>query len=328
MNLPEIMSMFSSVYSGTPINHSVFIGNNGVWASYQSLVSYFPYRTKTKCSVDTKSLKGTLNVLSDSDCVFKEKELEINYGKIKIKLPYTETDTSLFSVFKRLKTLSEKEDWIDIPNEFESSINICSKTVSENAVHGTLTCFNFKDNQITTSNNISVSVVKFDGKFCDCLLNKQSLIGALAINPTHFKSIKNYVLFKNSEGVIVSLPTVSGEYPDFSDILNVKCDRFIEMDMEVLGKIADVSEKLFEGGDIYDNTLKFDVKNRKLYVKNIVSSGSISSSMDIDYDGELSFSIDSKTLKVLTDTNTNLGVSKDKIVVKTSKITIITAMGC
>lgn len=328
MNLPEIMTMFGSVYSGVPMNHSVYIGNNGVWAVYQSLVSYFPYKTKEKCAVDTKSLKGTLNILNDAECLFGDSELVIKHGKIRIKLPFTPVDSTLFRTFKKLKTLAAEGDWIKVPEEFESSVNICSKTISENAVHGTLTCFSFKNNEITTSNNISVSTVKLKEDFCDCLLNKQAIMGALAIEPTHYKLVHKYILFKNANGVLLSLPTVSGEYPDFSSVLNAKCDKYIEMDMNELAKIADVSEKLFEGGDIFDNTLKFDIKNSKLHVKNVASSGSISSSMQIDYDGELTFSIDSKTLKILTDANTQLGISKDKIVVQAKNIKIITAMGC
>jgi len=329
MELVEIMKMGSEIYSGMPINHAVFIGHKGVWRTYQSVVTFFPFKTTVAaCSVNTKNLKSVLSKLNEATYKFTEKNLIIKIKNISVRLPYMTTDKSDLTTFKLLQQRAQTAfKWKLIPKNFVDCVYSCSKTISENAIHGTLTCFSFVNNEVETSNNISLSIAKLNGDFPDCLMDKQALLGAIAIEPTEYKIVEKYIIFRNKDNVIIQLPIVNGEFPDFGSIKDFECSEYIELDTEALNTIAEISEALFEGSDMHDNTLNVTIENGFLTIQNDSNTGKVEANIKVEYDKDFSFSIDSKTLQILTETNTKLGIEDSKIVVKSEGFKIISSVG-
>ena len=330
MELIEIMNLGTSIYSGMPINHTVFIGHGGVWRTYQSVVSFFPFKTEqSSCSVNTKNLKNVLAKLTDATHKFTQKNLILKVKNISVRLPYVTTDKSDLTIFKTMqKRAKSNNKWLPIPNNFIDCVQACSKTVSQNALHGTLTCFCITDeNEIMTSNNISLSIADLDGHFPGCLMNPSALVGAVAIKPTLYKLVDKYIIFKNEDNVIVQLPIVSGVYPDFGPVKDITYDEYIDLDTESLNIIAEISESLFEGKDMYDNTLKINVEDGLLSIENTANAGTVSANIDVDFKRNFSFTIDSKTLQLLTETNARIGIVDNKVVVESKSLKVISSIG-
>lgn len=335
----DIMKLGTAIYSGMPINHTIFIGHGGVWRTYQSVVSFFPFKTEVKsCSVNTKNLKNVLLKLTEASHKFTEKSLIIKLKNISVRLPYVLTDKGELNIYRLLQqrvkgsneTVAEaksSDEWKPIPKNFLTSISACSKTISDNAVHGTLSCFSFSNNEVMTSNNISLSIAKLDGDFPTCLMNKSALMGAISIIPGEYKIVGKYIIFRNDEKVLVQIPIVSGEFPDFSAVKDFTCDNYVDLDMEALATIADVSESLFEGSDMFDNSLQVVVEDGLLNIRSGATSGQVQANIKVDFEENFSFSIDSKTLQLLTETDTRIGIEGNKIVVESKTLKIISSVG-
>lgn len=329
MELTEIMKISNAVYSGMPINHTIFIGHNGIWRSYQSVICYFPFKTDKKSySVNIKNLNNVLAKLEGAEYEFLEKSMQLKKENISVKLPYVAEDKTEQSIFRSLqKHASKVTKWEKVPSNMAACVDVCSKTISTNAIHGTLSCFSIEGTQILTSDNVSLSIAELSSKFSTCLLDKAALSGAMSIGPTKFSLQGKHLLFKNDDNVLVQIPVIGGNFPDFSSIIGMQCENYIEFDIASLGKIADISESLFEGTNMYDNTLKVIVKDGNLYIKNLAEAGRVTAKMEIDFKENFEFSIDSKTLQLLAKTDTKIGINASKIIVKSDSLKIITSVG-
>lgn len=329
MNLIDILQVGSKIYSGTPTNHSIFIGNNGIWRVYQSVITYFPFKTEKKsCSIMLKSLTNVLQKLTDVSFDFQEDHLLLKSKSIRIKLPfvfYEKSDLTLFKVFHN--RIKNKTKWNDLPDNFRDCVNLCFNTVSVNAIHGTLTCVAFDSNTAMSSNNISLSLGKLSSDFPNCVLDKDALIGVLSANPTQYKIVDKQCLFRTKDNVVIQVPLVQGDFPDFSSIKDITSTQFINLDVVPIDVIAEISELLFEGTDVFTNLMTLSVKKGILSITSKSSLGNINCKTKIKSKGDFSFTVDSKTLLTLIKTNSKIGLIDSKLVVDSTDFKIISSIG-
>ena len=330
LNLADILRLNKAVYAGSTDSDSMFVGNNGVWKAYQSVISYFPFKCpEFDCSVNIKNLKTVFAIFDKIEVEFAEKQVIISKNDITVKFPYMETDKSDLDIFRGMQDNAEnlEIEWQKVPGNLAEAVSVATRTVSENPIHGTLTCFSFSELGIITSNNISLTAAKLDSPFATCLLDKRALLGVLGITPTHFKATKNFMLFINADGVIVQLPIVLGSFPDFFHLLGIKGIDFVEFDREKLKQIASLSEGLFDGNNLYDNSLTIKIENNVLEIKNHSSMGTVKGKMAVVSEKDFSFSIDSQTLMMLTEVSAKIGLNDNKVVVDSEGLKLISSLG-
>lgn len=327
LELKEIMNTLGSVHAGIAMGHGVLINKIGVWSASQSVVAYFPFKGERECSLDLKTTKNALSVLNDVQYEWKDSELLLKSGRVKVKLPYVPNDKGNLGLFKKLSTFRKKDKWLQIPEQFNDAIALCSRSISDDAMLGTLTCFNIDGSTIITSNNVTVTRFDLGTDFANSMVNKPALIAALAINPDEYLAMDGSLVFRNSDGVMIRIPVVKGSYPDFSPILQATPNHTIEVDNEQLAHIADLTEKLFDGGNIMDNSIVVEGRDRKLIVSNKSQQGAVRAVMNMNFDGTFKFTIDSNTLRLLVNTSASIGINDNAVIVESENIKLVAAVG-
>lgn len=225
----------------------------------------YPFKSNIKGAVSAKELYTLLNKLSSKKDILnleiKDNELRINAGKegkagIKIEK----------DVLLPLNEIKTDNKWDKIPKKLIEGLKFCSFSTAKDNSKPLLTCIHVKDKIIESTDNFRATRFYLDKKVKEFLIPANSIKFLEKFPAIKYNVTKSWVNFKSKEGALFSCRIFNQEFPDFSNILEVKGKKikFPDIIEEAIDKAAIFCEK---GETVSSPMIEIKMKKDTIIIK-------------------------------------------------------------
>jgi len=296
------------------MTHLFFSGENLI--TYNDVISIqYPFITDFNLFVKAKDF---FNLLTKAATV-ENVNLSEKDGKLVVTSKKFRASLSTISdeeIKIRINTVSESlktSKWKILPDNFCSSISLCSFTASKQETDGTLACVYLDKKLCVSSDNNRISQTPLTSDVDKMFINASEIKNLVLLCPVEYSVTKSWIHFKNEEDCIFSLRKIEGEFPDFLQFFDFK-GITIELPKEIMEGVDLTS--IFLNDDNPSINIKIGKNQCMLSIKS--TAGSIQHKTKFNYAGdEFSFSINPEFLKEMMKHSTSILFSKDKIKLQT-----------
>jgi DNA polymerase III sliding clamp (beta) subunit (PCNA family) len=221
-----------------------------------------------------------------------------------------------------------KKKWKDLPEDFADAISLVHQCAGKDETQFVTTCINIHPNWIEATDNYQAARYKIETNLKkSVLIRRDSLKHIISLNMTKFNQSKNWIHFKNQEGLILSCRRFVREvddYPNISSILKTKGDPI------ALPKgLKDAIEKaeIFSAENAEENQVIVNLRKGKLKITGRGASGWFCEIKKIKYRGQsLSFAIAPNLLIELVQRHTQCQITERLLKADIGKFRYVTAL--
>jgi hypothetical protein len=202
-----------------------FLGNNLV--TYNEIVSVFvPFESDFVCSVKADVFQGIIEKLGEDSMELKlvdDEYEDTETGKKKkryfldLKAKNTEAqfpviiEGDITKAMKELETEIVDADWLECSPDFCTGAYICMFAASKDPSNNTLTCIKVDDIDLVACDNARATWYRMMKPMETFLIQATVAKELKKYQPTHYKVGKNWIHFKNEDGVIFNARRVRGD---------------------------------------------------------------------------------------------------------------------
>ena len=260
---------------------------------------FIPFETEFKTSVRFEDLwkviHETLNGESVVNVDMDNNQLLLSSDNIKVGLATVEED-QLGSTIQDIKATIPSEEngleWLNIPEDLITGIELCSYAASSNMMEKTLTCVQVKGNKVTASDNLRVSRYdieneEFENHNLNFLIQAQD---ARELAKFPFDGIyitDSWCHFVTEDLTVFSSRLVSGDYLNFDKFFDKVKDGTVEVVFKDDLK-SRIESMIFmaDGETKLDKVINIELHDGKMICEANKKNGWIKEIIDVDYKGE------------------------------------------
>lgn len=328
----ELLRQLESVTPGLSSREIIeqskcFIFQNKVVATFNDEVSCFQ-----DCSLDIKgavqsdkllTLLRRLPVTTISVDVIDSKLVIRAKGHRKAEIPL-ESDIAL-----PVNSIKKPKTWLNLPDDFLEAIDLVGDCVGKDESQFHLTCIHLHPDFIEAFDNLQAARYTIKtGLERDILVRKDSLKFAVSLGMTHFGVTKEWIHFKNSNGLILSCRLYIEEFPNLLPLLDVKG---IKTSLPKGLENAVDCASIFSSTDADEDHVLIDLRPGKVRVEGKSVSGRYSEEKKIEYTKDpMTFIVNPKLLLQIISKYNSCILSRKENKLRVgmgTKLTYIIALG-
>lgn len=225
-----------------------------------------------------------------------------------------------------VESLEKPKKWSKLPDDFGDAVHLVTRCAGKDASEFVMTCVHLHPKWIEACDNYQAGrysiAIGIEKSF---LIRSESLSMVESLNVIKFSQTKNWVHFKNPDGLVLSFRKYIDKYPKISKVVK------IEGNPLTLPKgIKDSVERaqIFSAENAEDKKIHLQLKGKVLRLKADGASGWYEEPLKINYKGgKMSCRIDPNLLVSLAERNSKCTVDKSRMMAQTGKFKYITVLG-
>jgi len=269
----------------------------------------------------------------------KQKTLNIEASKTKLSIKTgkkgkTGKEYAKLALAKKLllpiNVVDKPKNWQPLAKHFEKALDYVKDCTSKDETRFALTCVNIHPDWIEGCDIIQAARYKIKtGLKKSTLVRKESIKYILNFDMKKFSETKNWMHFKNADGLVVSCRRfkVSKGYPskEITELMKYKGDK-MELPTELVNAID--KAQVFTNDETGNKNLIVKVGNGKISVVGKSSKGEYGKSSEVRYEGrEFTFGIAPALLSKLAAKHEGCQISKKFLKIGKGKFQYITCVG-
>ena len=225
--------------------------------------------------------------------------------------------------------VDKPKKWKKLPDDFADAIAIVQPCAGTNREHQfAMTCVHITSKFIEACDNHQVSryKIKLDVEN-EILIRKESLRHIVSLGMIEFSETKQWVHFRNADGLILSCQHFIEDYPtdDISEVLKMKGE---SLSLPKGLKEAVEKAEILSSENIENNNVIVNIKRGKFKITGRGSYGWFTEVKRSKYDGaSLRFTIPPKLLVELVQHYNECEVSEERLKVTGGKFVYVTVLG-
>lgn len=302
-----------------------FYFNGNFIVTYNDKISImYPFKTDFTVFVNADTFYQLISKLPVEDFVMKQgkKDLFIKTKGINVKLPSI-IDTEIIQRIKVVHKGLKKIEWKKLPDNFSSSISLCSFAAIQSETDSTLSCIKIEDDICVASDAKRIAYAKLDSKINPMFIKASEIKSLTQIKPTHYGEGKGWLYFKNEEGCVFSIRKIEGDFPEWKHFFDFK-GVTLDLPNELFAGI-DLASIFTEGGNKPYLSIHIENNICELIVK--TESGKLKYSAPIKYKKEpIDFIINPDFLKEMMKFSTSITFAEGKSKLETDSFSVLTAL--
>lgn len=220
--------------------------------------------------------------------------------------------------------------WKHLPETFEDAISVVQECASKEESQFELTCIHLCPNWIEASDGSQLAryKTKMDIKQSN-LVRKESLKYVLELDMKKFSITKNWIHFKNTQGLVFSCRRYYKEkYPHQKITKILKAGGLSPIVLPKGLRAAAEKAMVFSMENAEDNEVEIKIQPNKIQIKGLGPSGWFKEQSKVDYKGpSLSFLISPILLIKIIEQQNKCQISKSIMKANVGKWTYVTALG-
>ncbi len=224
-----------------------------------------------------------------------------------------------------IESLEKPNKWQKLPDDFGDAVHLVSRCAGKDASEFVMTCVHLHPEWIEACDNYQAGRYKIAiGIKKSFLIRSESLSMVESLNVTKFSQTKNWVHFKNPDGLILSFRKYLDEYPKISKIVKIKGDP-----LTLPKGIKDSVERaqIFSAENAEEKKIHLQLKGKVLRLKAEGATGWYEEPLKIKYQGnKMSCLIDPNLLVSLAERNSKCTVDTRRMIAQTGKFRYITVL--
>ena len=301
-----------------------FTGESIMAYNNEILITY-KFKTDFSCFVHANNLMKTINKIKSTeiDISIVTDKFIIKTPDIQLKLNTIIDDEIPLRTNEIIKSI-DKCKWYKLPSNFFDCIKLCQFAASKKESDKTLTCININKTIMISSDNNRVAKAILSKKMKSMLIQSDHVSTIINLNLLKYDITKSWIHFKEeNDNFILSVRRISGNYPDFSDIIDSLEGDKVELSKDILDGL-DISEVFV---DEFNSSIIITVKKNICIIKAKADSGSMQYRTKTEYNGkDFTFSVNPSFLKEMLKHSSILVHSDTKISITNGDFTIVTAL--
>lgn len=238
--------------------------------TYDGNICYLhPFETGIEANVKGMVLKKILSSVDE-----EEIEMECLEGMVFLRISKTRIKLNTLVEIEPL-TWKEPEEWIKITPDFIEGLKTAEPSCLKRFGNPALSCLHITSEHIEATDSLRYTCYRLENSLPlsdPILLPWQFSKLAIAINPTHVHFTKEWVAFKNEEGVIFFCKTVLGEFPNAKTIREAKGELLNIPFVDVLNSLIK-SQSILVDEEKESVCVSMNFKDKLIKVVNISKHG-------------------------------------------------------
>lgn len=222
-------------------------------------------------------------------------------------------------------TLPKEKDWKDLDDSFSDAVGLVAECAGKNKNEFILTCVHVTPTHIEACDNIQLARYKVKTPIEEnTIVRRDSIKHVTGLGMDEIAETKNFIHFRNSDGLVLSCRKYSDEYQDLNGA--IKMSECIEANLpKGLADAADKAAIFTSSGDVDHVTVVLD--DNYVTISGKGASGSYKERKKVKYDGErLEFRMAPKIMKDIVNKYDTFQISPAKIKVEDEHLTYVTAL--
>ncbi len=223
------------------------------------------------------------------------------------------------------ESLEKPKKWKKLPDDFGDAVHLVSRCAGKDASEFVMMCVHLHPKWIEACDNYQAGRYRIAiGIKKSFLIRAESLSLVESLNVTKFSQTKNWVHFKNPDGLVLSFQKYLDEYPKISRIVKIQGDP-----LTLPKGIKDSVERaqIFSMDNADDKKVHVRLKGKVLRLKAEGASGWYEEPLKISYKGnKMSCRIDPNLLVALAERNSKCTVDQTRMMARTAKFKYITVL--
>jgi hypothetical protein len=258
-------------------------------------------------------------------------EIEIEIGEddhLHIKKGRSDTEFAFETEFE-CPVATSKLQWTELPNDFVNGITFASYTTGNDFSDIRNVCIHVKGDVIESTDINRITQYYPEGDVSDEMFIPKTLIKYIGqINPVEYSLTEDWIYFRNANRVMMAFRiTIVKEYYDLQSAIdnNIKGEKIKLPDkiVDALEKAEIVLSSQFEA----DRFVEIVAKKGQLTVKAIGGKGGKHvSKMKIDFEGEVKFEINPRSMIEMMINGNELILSENSLVMETEYATLMSSL--
>lgn len=322
--LDKLKPSISAKDEANGMNYFLFSGTD--ITTYNDKISIqHPFKTNFQFFVTATDFYKLISKLTVKEIILEEKadKLHVKSKTVNASLP-TITDDEVSTRISAVSNSIKKAKFKALPENFISSITLCSYFASTIESDQSLTCVYVDGSDCTASDNYRIAHATLDGPV-DTMFIRATEIKALSdMDPTEYCVSKSWIHFRNADKCVFSIRAVKGNFPDFLAFFDFE------------GKELTLPDNIIEGMDITsifaddsDPVVNVTISKGFVIISVTSDAGNVKYRSKIDYTGEeITFAINPEFLKKMMAHSSMITISDAKARLETDdkQFSLVTAL--
>ena len=288
--------------------HYFFTNEKLITYNDKICISYPYTRFNKTFSIKAKDFYNIIKTIKSKFfiCKISNTDFLLNSEDTDAKISINTDDLFVKEMYESLNINDLEFDTLNDPDSFIKGLDFCRFSASKDATNQNFYCVSVDSKKICSSDNYRMSFYKIKELIPNFLIPATSVNELVNFSFNQLCVVKNWVHFKNENGLVFSSRLVSGNYPDLTELLAKKIDtKKIELPKELKNLIADVS-LMAKGDTEVDKNVDITLDNNILTCTSKKEIGWLTKKMPINYTGDkLMFQINPTFLsQILNKVNT------------------------
>jgi hypothetical protein len=323
--LKELESVTPGLSSREIIEQSsCFAFQNGVVATYNEEISCFQSTClKIQGSVQAMKLLALLRKMMD-------KTVDITAGKAELRIKGKGRRRAGILMESKITlpidSIKQPRKWIPLSDDFTEAVAMVESCVGKDQTQFHLTCVHLCPDWIEACDNVQVArfVTKTNLR-SKILVRREQLKHVVSLGMTEFGKTREWLHFRNPNGLHLSCRLYIQEYPDIAPILKVtgtktQLPKGIEKAVE--------RASIFSETNVNDNQVVVSISKGKVNIKGTGTSGWYSETKRINYDGApMCFTIPPFLLNEIVAKYDECIINKNRLKINVGKFSYVTVLG-
>ncbi|MEK0337680.1 MAG: hypothetical protein QQN41_09645 [Nitrosopumilus sp.] len=258
----------------------------------------------------------------------KEDELEITASKEELLIKGKRKKIGLkmdVGILLPIDSIEKPKKWKDLPEDFANAISIVHQCSGKDETKFSLTCGHLTPKWVEACDGYQAARYKMKMEVeKPTLVRKESIKYIIELDMTEFSETKNWIHFRNSSGLVLSCRRWVEDFPELSELLNVKGTptKFPKGLIEAVEKA-----EIFSAENAEDNQVEINLKPNKLRITGRGDSGYYQEVKNIKYEGKsLSFRVSAGLFADLIRHHNSCEITSDRLKVVTGKYSYVTVL--
>ena len=254
-------------------------------------------------------------------------DISIDHDKLVVKGKRRRARVILESeVTLPIDSIRQPKSWKTLPADFLEGLSLVQDCVGKDETNFVLTCVHIHPDKLEASDNDRVAKFKTKTDLDKpTLIRKDSIKHIVSLGMTEFGETKNWMHFRNVNGLVISCRRYSEDFPDTDPAFKIKGKKMsLPKGLEGAAERASV----FTTDNAEDDDILISLSTGKATIVGTGANGDFREVKKVEYAGpELTFMISPNQLIALTKKHNDAIVSQEKLKCKSGKFEFVAALG-
>lgn len=220
--------------------------------------------------------------------------------------------------------------WNKLPDDFSDAVETVAYCAGKDESKYTTTCIHVHPEYIEAFDNYQLAKYRLDtGVTEECLVRAEAMNHILNLSVTQVAETRNWIHFKNGNGLVLSSLRSFEDYFDLSKMFKVKEGTAMNLPKGI-GEAADKAQ-IFSQEDKDNNQVKVTITPKnggKMWIKGMGASGWYKKVLRVSYSGEpVKFLIAPHLLIKLIERYNDCHITSNRLMVKGGKFKYVACLG-